>query len=372
MNIRSDIVEIASHFGFGQLPVGYEELNEGLINTTYRLDFSDNDTDHSYILQRINTVAFKNPDGLMHNIFLVTEHIRESLEKEGKDPTRRVLNFVKTTDGKCLYRDAEGGCWRAYCYVGRATAYNVIENPNMFYEAGRGFGEFQTRLLDFPASQLVESIPFFHDTPRRYQALCEAIKADKAGRVKDLSEEIAFVEARADRMHAIVDRLASGELPLRVTHNDTKLNNVLLDNETGRALCVIDLDTVMPGSVLYDFGDAIRYGANTVAEDEIDTDKVGFDMELFEAFTRGFVEKSAGHLTEVELRLLPLGAELMTLELVIRFLTDYVEGDVYFKTKYPGHNLVRTHAQMRLLTEMEKRLDDMYAFVDRLLKEKKL
>lgn len=364
MNIRPDIAEIASHFAFGKRPVSYEELNEGLINTTYRLLFSDDDTDNSYILQRINTVAFKDPDSLMHNIFLVTEHIRAGLEREGVDPNRHVLNFVRTNDGERLYRDAEGGCWRAYCYVGRATAYNVIENPRMFREAGRGFGEFQTRLLDFPADRLVESIPHFHDTPRRYQALCDAIRADKAGRVKDLGEEIAFVNARVDRMGEIVDRLATGELPLRVTHNDTKLNNVLLDDETDRALCVIDLDTVMPGSVLYDFGDAIRYGANTVAEDEVDTDKVGFDMELFEAFTRGFLEETAGNLTASELHLLPLGAEIMTLELVIRFLTDYVEGDVYFKTKYPGHNLVRTHAQMRLLTEMEKRMGDMYAFVD--------
>ncbi len=371
MNIRSDILEIATHFCFGKTPVGCEELNEGLINATFRLDFADHDTSDSYILQRINTVAFKNPEGLMHNIFMVTEHIRASRRKDGKTSARHVLNYLKTTEGEYLYRDAEGGCWRAYRYVGGATAHNVIENPNMFYEAGRGFGEFQTRLLDFPADQLVESIPYFHDTPRRYEAFCEAVKADKAGRVKDLPEEIAFVHARANRMHAIVDRLATGELPLRVTHNDTKLNNVLLDDETGRALCVIDLDTVMFGSVLYDFGDAIRYGANTVAEDEIDTDKVGFDMTLFEAFTRGFLEKTAGHLTEAELRLLPLGAEIMTLELVIRFLTDYIEGDVYFKTKYPGHNLVRAHAQMRLLTEMEKRMDDMYAFVGTLLDEMK-
>ncbi len=370
MNIRSDILEIAARFCLDKQPVGFEELNEGLINATYRLDFSDMDTDESYILQRINTMAFKDPESLMHNIISVTAHIRDGLKKEGQDSERRVLHFLKTVEGKSLYRDAEGGCWRAYRYVGHATAHNVIENPNMFCEAGRGFGEFQTRLLDFPADQLVESIPYFHDTPRRYETFCEAVKADKAGRVKDLAEEIAFVRARAGRMHAIVDRLATGELPLRVTHNDTKLNNVLLDDETGRALCVIDLDTVMPGSVLYDFGDAIRYGANTVAEDEINTDKVGFDMTLFEAFTRGFLEKTDGFLTDAELRLLPLGAEIMTLELVIRFLTDYIDGDLYFKTKYPGHNLVRTHAQMRLLTEMEKRMDDMYAFVDRLLREK--
>ena len=367
MNLRFDFLEIASHFGLDKTPVCCEELNGGLINATYRLVFSEGNTDDSYILQRINTVAFKDPDALMRNIFLVTEHIRAGRENEGGDTDRRVLHYLRTTDGEPVYRDADGSCWRAYRYIDHATAYNIIETPTMFYEAGRGFGEFQTRLLDFPADQLAESIPHFHDTPHRYQAFCEALGADKAGRAGEIADEVAFIHARADRMDAIVRRLATGEIPLRVTHNDTKLNNVLLDDETGRALCVIDLDTVMPGSVLYDFGDAIRYGANTVAEDEIDTNKYGFDMTLFEAFTRGFLEMTAGHLTEAELRLLPLGVEIMTLELVMRFLTDYLDGDVYFKTKYPGHNLVRARAQMRLLTEIEKQLDAMYAFVNGLL-----
>ena len=360
------VLEIASHFRLGGTPVGVKELTSGNINTTYRVDMgADPDAAH-YVLQRINTNAFHDPVALMENIGRVTAHIRASLEAEGQSTDRRVLRFVESDNGTFLYTAPVGtageGTWRAYRHVDHVTAYDHLDSPNLFYEAGRGFGEFQTRLADFPADELTEAIPHFHDTPYRYETFLRSVEADRAGRVAEVAEEIEFVNSRRELMSGIVDRLATGELPLRVTHNDTKVNNVLIDNRTGCAVCVIDLDTVMPGSSLYDYGDAIRFGACTAAEDEKDISKIDFDMTLFEAFTRGFVEM-AGNLTRTELLLLPLGALVMTCELVMRFLTDYLDGDVYFKTRYPGHNLVRTRAQMQLLRKMEDNYDAMCAFV---------
>ena len=302
----------------------------------------------------------------MENIGLVTSHIRRGYEAEGIDPTRRALTFAAAKNGTLLYTDPEGGAWRAYVYVDEVTAYDTIESAELFYEAGRGFGEFQTRLADFPAEKLSETIPGFHDTARRYETFLASVEKDAAGRVADLTEEIEFFRSRRSLMSSIVEKLGK-ELPLRVTHNDTKLNNVLMDNQTGKALCVIDLDTVMPGSALYDYGDAVRYGASTAAEDEPDTSKIGFDMSLFEAFTKGFVGATAGNLTDTEIKLLPLGIAVITCELAMRFLTDYIDGDVYFKTLYEGHNLVRARAQMKLLCEVEAKLDEMYGYVEKLL-----
>ena len=360
------VLSVASHFDLGGTPARIKELTSGNINATYRLDMGETPDAPRFVLQRINTNAFKEPVPLMNNVGLVTTHIRKSYEAEGMDPSRRVLTFATADNGTLLYTDPEGGAWRAYTYVDHVTAYNSIESPALFEEAGRGFGEFQTRLADFPAHVLVETIPGFHDTARRYAAFRTAVEKDAVGRVASIPEEIAFFHARRELMSSIVSRLGS-ELPLRVTHNDTKLNNVLIDNETGKALCVIDLDTVMPGSALYDYGDAVRFGACTAAEDEPDTEKIGFDMALFEAFTKGFVEATAGNLTDTEIKLLPLGIAVITCELAMRFLTDYIDGDVYFKTSYPDHNLVRARAQMKLLTEVEAKLDDMYAFVQKLL-----
>ena len=366
MIYNETILASASQFDLGGTPVKIKELTAGNINQTYRLDMGEDAYAPHYVLQRINTVAFKDPAALMRNIGLVTAHIRRSYEADGVDPARRVLTFSHAKNGTLLYTDPEGGAWRAYAYVDDVTAYNAIESAELFYEAGRGFGEFQTRLSDFPAAQLSETIPGFHNTARRYETFLASVERNAAGRVAELAEEIAFFRERRELMSSIVDKLG-GELPLRVTHNDTKLNNVLMDNATGKALCVIDLDTVMPGSALYDYGDAVRYGACTSAEDEPDTSKIGFDMTLFEAFTKGFVEATAGNLTDAEIRLLPLGIAVITCELALRFLTDYIDGDVYFKTAYEGHNLVRARAQMQLLRCVEAKLEDMYAFVEGLL-----
>ncbi len=364
---HASILAIAAHFDLGGTPVRIKELTAGNINTTYRLDMGEDPSSPRYVLQRINTEAFKNPAALMENIGLVTAHIRQSYEDVGVDATRRVLHFVRTDNGTLLYTAPDGGAWRAYRYVDDVTAYDSIESPAVFREAGRGFGDFQSRLADFPAACLSETIPGFHHTPRRYEAFLAAVQADAAGRAGDIPEDIAFFCDRVELMGYVVSRLG-GELPLRVTHNDTKLNNVLIDNATGRALCVIDLDTVMPGSSLYDYGDAVRYGASTAAEDEPDTDKIGFDMELFRAFTDGFVSAAAQNLTPAEIRALPTGIAVITCELAMRFLTDYLNGDTYFKINYPTHNLVRARAQMKLLCEIEKRMEEMNQYVIELLK----
>ncbi len=363
---QSQILAVAAHFALGGVPVRVKELTAGNINVTYRLDMGEAADAPRYALQRINTEAFKDPASLMENIGLVTAHIRAGYEREGVDPARRVLTFAAADNGTLLYTDKEGGAWRAYGYVDGVTAYDSIESADLFREAGRGFGDFQARLADFPAEKLTETIPGFHDTRKRYQAFLMAIEADSAGRAGEIPEELAFFHERQALMSAIVERLGE-ELPLRVTHNDTKLNNVLIDNETGKAMCVIDLDTVMPGSALYDYGDAVRYGASTAAEDEPDITKIGFDMELFRAFTEGFVSATAGGLTPAEIRALPLGIAVITCELAMRFLTDYLNGDTYFKIAYPTHNLVRARAQMQLLRCVEAQMEEMNAFVEGLL-----
>lgn len=343
------------------------ELKSGNINSTCMLIYDDTNRTHKYILQRINHSVFKNMDGLMNNISKVIEHIGNKLDKNDPEYERKFLNFVKTKDGEYLYADETGNFWRAYIYVDNTTAYDTIEDPQLFYEAGRGFGAFQRDLVDFPVDDLVEIIPNFHNTKVRFFDFVAAVAKDSAGRVAELEEEIDFFFERRKMMSKIVDMIDAGEIPVRVTHNDTKMNNILIDNDTNKAVCVIDLDTVMPGSVLYDFGDAIRYGASTAAEDEPDTSKITVDMDLFKLFTRGFLEDTSDIFERREIQLLPLGVKIMTCELAMRFLTDYINGDVYFKTKYPEHNLVRARAQMKLLVEIEAKYDEMVEYVASLI-----
>ena len=367
---QKTIKSVAAHFSFSGALANIKELTAGNINVTYRLTYTKDGLPHQYIIQRINTNAFKDPVSLMDNVGKVTSHIRASSQAEGINPDRRVLTFVPCDNGTLLYIDPEGGAWRAYHYVDGVTAYDQIESADLFREAGRGFGEFQTRLSDFPAAELAETIPGFHNTAWRYGAFLRAIEEDTADRVASIPDDIAFFHERKELAHAIVSKLGHPDLlPLRVTHNDTKLNNVLIDNATGKALCVIDLDTVMPGSSLYDYGDAVRYGACTAAEDEPDLSKIDFDMTLFKAFTEGFVSATEGKLTETEIRLLPLGIKVIAYELAMRFLTDYINGDVYFKTNYEGHNLVRARAQMKLLTVVEEKYEEMCVFIEKMLKK---
>ena len=368
--LYNDIKQAIRQFNFEGKYLSAEELRSGNINSTYKLVFTKPDgSKKSYILQKINTVVFKDPDGVMENITNVIDHIDKKLAAKGEDTERRLLHFVTAKNGTYLCKDANGYFWRAYVFVDGVTAHNSISDPALFYEAGRGFGEFQKNLFDFPAEILNETIPDFHNTKRRFYAFVAAVAEDKAGRVREIEDEIDFLFDRRKMMGEIVDKIDAGILPTRVTHNDTKLNNVLIDDETGKAACVIDLDTVMPGSSLYDYGDAIRYGASTAAEDEPDLSKISVDMELFKLFTKGFVEEIENALTKEEIHYLPLGAKVMTCELALRFLTDYINGDEYFKINSPDHNLVRARAQMKLLTEIEKKYDEMVEYVDSLIKE---
>ncbi len=369
--IYNDIKHIIKKFCFRGKYVSAEEMTSGNINATYRLQYLQEDgSTILYVLQKINTVAFRNPEELMANIQLVVNHITAARARLHKDSDRRVLEFIPTKEGKYLYKDENGGYWRADIFINDATAYNSIEDPRHFYEAGRAFGKFQRYLSDFPAEKLAATIPYFHHTTKRFYAFVAAVAEDRAGRVSGLSEEIDFFFDRRKLMNKIIELTEAGVLPERVTHNDTKLNNVLIDDRTGKAICVIDLDTVMPGSILYDYGDAIRYGACTAAEDEPDTAKIGVDMNLFRLFTDAFVSEIASTITEEEIRHLPLGVLVMTCELAMRFLTDYINGDEYFKVKYPEHNLVRARAQIKLLTEFEAHYDEMQSYVNTLLEKK--
>ncbi len=368
--IYNDIKHILRQFAFQGKYVSAEELTSGNINATYALTYAQADgSQKRYILQKINTVAFKDPHALMVNIQLVVNHITAAMARVKVDSSRRTLEFINSKQGSYLYCDASNQYWRAYVFIDNARAYDAIENPQHFYEAGRGFGEFQKYLFDFPAEKLTETIPDFHNTTKRFYAFVAAVAEDKAGRVASLEKEIDFFFDRRKLMNRIIALKEAGVLPERVTHNDTKLNNVLIDDATQKALCVIDLDTVMPGSILYDYGDAIRYGACTAAEDEPDLDKIDVDMNLFRLFTDGFVSQIAHTITDEEILNLPLGVLVITCELALRFLTDYINGDEYFKVKYPEHNLVRARAQMKLLEVFEAHYDEMQAYVSGLISE---
>lgn len=368
--IYNDIKHIIKHFKFEGKYENAIELVNGNVNVTYKLVYrlEDGSVKH-YVLQRINTVAFRDPQSLMTNIVAVIDHLAAAMKKRGESTEGRVLEYIACDNGTYLYEDKNGGFWRADVFLDGTTAYDMVDDARKFFEAGSAFGGFQKNLSDFPIESLVETIPDFHNTKKRFYAFVAAVATDKAGRVKDLENEIDFFFDRRKKMGRIVEMIEKGEIPLRVTHNDTKLNNVLIDNATGKGVCVIDLDTVMPGSALYDYGDAIRYGASTAAEDEKDLSLIDVDMELFKAFTDGFLGEVADVLTEEEIRALPLGVEVVTIELAMRFLTDYIEGDEYFKIKYPDHNLVRARAQMQLSRKIEEKREEMEKYVEKYLKK---
>ncbi len=331
-----------------------ERYGNGHINETYLVRTPSRD----YILQKINRHVFRDVPALMRNIDLVTAHLMQ------KDPDpRHTLTIVKTKDGGLFHLDEAGDYWRAYDFVTDSLCFESVSSPHDFYMSGRAFGQFQNLLADFDASRLTETIPRFHDTPNRYDNLRRALDADSKGRAASVKNEIAFAFAREKEAGALMGRLRAGELPLRVVHNDTKLNNILFDRETREPLCVIDLDTVMPGLAANDYGDSIRFGASSGAEDERDLSRVKFSMELFKTYTEGFLTSCGGNLTKNEIKTLPLGAILMTLECGVRFLTDYLEGDVYFAIHREGQNLDRCRTQFRRVEEMEARADDMAAFV---------
>lgn len=356
--------EAIPHFTFEGTLIDAEPYGSGHINDTFlvRTRLADESV-RLYILQRMNHEIFKNPDHLMANISNVTAFLRRKIEAAGGDPNRETLTVVPTTDNRSYYKDEYGSNWRAYYFITDAITYDRVEKPEHFYKSAEAFGNFQRLLADYPADTLYETIPNFHNTPVRYANLERAIAADICGRAKSVQAEIAFAVERKDFTKILMDKLAAKEIPLRVTHNDTKLNNIMLDTATGNAICVIDLDTVMPGFAMNDFGDSIRFGANTGAEDETNLDLISCDLELFRLYTRGFLKGCAGSLTEMELRMLPTAAKMMTLECGMRFLTDYLEGDTYFKIHRENHNLDRCRTQFKLVADMEAKWEQLEQIV---------
>lgn len=316
-----------------------------------------------YILQRMNKTIFTKPWEVMENIVGVTSFLKDKIKKSGGDELRETLTVIPAEDGQSWYRDESGEFWRMYYRIRDAVSYDQVETEQDFYESAAAFGNFQQLLADYPAETLHETIPGFHDTEVRYRTFCQAVKEDICGRAKEAAQEIEFFREREETASVLGKLLSEGRLPLRVTHNDTKLNNVMLDQKTGKGICVIDLDTVMPGLAVHDFGDSIRFGASTGAEDEPDLSKVSCDLHLFQLYTQGFLSGCQGSLTELELAMLPMGAKMMTYECGMRFLTDYLQGDVYFKTHRKGHNLDRCRTQMKLVADMEAKWQQMEQIV---------
>ena len=351
--MNENLFEVLRAFRLDAKPVSCEPYGCGHINVTY---LAVMESGQRYILQKINNNTFRDVAGLMENITAVTEFLRTKTD----DP-RGVLTLVKTTGG-ASYLHTQDGYWRVYDFVEDTICLQLPETDEDFYQSAVGFGTFQQLLTDFPAAKLHETIPNFHNTPDRYRALLETLERDPMHRAAQVQSEIEFALARQAEMSAIQNALTAGELPLRVTHNDTKLNNVLLDAKTRKALCVIDLDTVMPGSSLYDFGDSIRFGAATAAEDEKDLSKMEMSLDRFRVFTRGYVRACPG-LTGKELEMLPMGAKTMTMECGVRFLTDYLDGDHYFAVHRDGQNLDRARTQFKLVADMEKKWDEMQKIV---------
>ena len=341
------------HFRITGTPVSCAEFGSGHINLTYKVNCDDGS---AYILQRINQYVFTDPKAVMENVGAVTEYLRTRVS----DPSE-ILHFVSSDTGTYYYVDEAGEYWRCYEFAD-GLCLDLPESDKDFYESAIAFGRFQEMLRDFPAETLHETIPLFHNTANRYRLFRKALQEDRVGRAASVQPEIDFLLQRQEEGATICRLLDAGEIPLRVTHNDTKLNNVLLDCKTRKALCVLDLDTVMPGSSLYDYGDSIRFGAATAPEDEKDLSKMGINLHLFRVYTAGYLA-ACKSLTPKERELLPLGAKTLTLELAVRFLTDYLDGDLYFKTDYPEHNLVRARSQMKLVADMEDKWTQMQTIV---------
>lgn len=347
--------EIAEHFSLDGRIQRISYYGSGHINVTCLLET----TEKKYIFQQINTDIFKDVDKLMENIVGVTEYLRKRIRDREGDSERETLRVVLTKDGNSFYRDEKGNCYRVYLFIENATSYDAVSGAEDFYESAVAFGGFQAALSTYPADSLHETIRDFHHTQKRFETFKKAVEADICGRAAGAADEIAFVMERGSQMGCLTELLEKGDLPIRVTHNDTKLNNIMIDDATKKGICIIDLDTVMPGSSLYDFGDSIRFGANTAAEDETDLSKVSLNLSLYEQYVKGYLEGCRGSLTDLEVSLLPVGAKMMTLECGMRFLTDYLQGDTYFRIHRENHNLDRCRTQFALAADMEKKWEEM-------------
>ena len=349
-NVEGEILKIEAHGG-------------GYINDTYCVTCeSDTGKQIRYILQRINHNIFKDPEGLMGNFVMVCNYLKEIVAAAGGDPLRETLTVVPAKDGKKLVC-VDGNYYRMLLFIEDTVCHEVSQGTEDFYKCAKAFGNFQYMLKDFPAEKLTETIPNFHNTPKRFETFLKAVEENKSGRAHLVQDEINFILERKAVTDSLIDLLNAGEIPLKVTHNDTKLSNILMDAKTDDSLCVIDLDTIMPGLAAYDFGDSIRAGACYSTEDEKDLSKVFVVLELFEAYVKGFIEGCKDGLNKKEIETLPLGAKVITLEQGIRFLTDYLDGDLYYKTQYAEHNLDRTRTQLKLVADMEAKWEEMNAIV---------
>ena len=360
--VVGDAVAVLKNYDFGAPTISVEPHGNGHINRTFLVKTATK----NYILQAINTDIFRDGVALMRNVELVTDYLNERAE----DP-RAVMKIVRTRENVPYAVDADGYFWRVLHYVEGSICLEAPESAEDFYQAAYAFGKFQRDLVGFPADSLTEIIPNFHHTPKRFEAFLAALEADVCGRAAGVREEIEFYLSERDFYPVLLNAHAEGRLPLRVTHNDTKINNVMLDAKTRRALCVIDLDTIMPGFSVTDFGDSIRFGACTAAEDEPDASKMHLDLSLFESYARGFLDGCGGDLPEQEVMLMPEGAKMMTVECGMRFLTDYLSGDTYFRTAYPEHNLVRARTQIALAREMNEQFSRMKDIIAKIYREQK-
>ncbi len=339
---------------------GYNTIKSGNINDTYTVHTEGVEGGRTYLVQRINHNVFREPEKIISNVCRITEHIRNRMVSQGEtDIKRRVFKMYHTPEGEYIYRSADGNYWRVISYIYNACTFNSRPTAKIMHNAGVAFGNFQKNLADFDAGSLHETIPHFHDTPKRFRDLEKAIDNNVAHRLDTCREEIAYLRSMACYADYFEKLAAEGKISLRVTHNDTKCNNVMFDSSTGEPLAVIDLDTVMPGYAAYDFGDAVRFAANTAAEDEKDLSLVSFDVDMFTQFASGFVPQLYGNLGDEEIDTLPMGGLVVALELATRFLSDYLNGDTYFKTGYDTHNLVRTRCQIALAKDMQSKMSEM-------------
>ncbi len=363
----SQILDVSRQFHvYGDLH-HVEPCKIGHINETYIATYNQGGTIVRYVHQRLNTEVFRDPDGVMRNITRATTHIRAKLEAAGaRDVTRRVLTVVPTREGQAYYRSGNGGCWRTFVFVENVRTFEAVQSPEQAQEAGRAFGEFQRLLHDLPGARLEETIPHFHHTRRRFEALVRAVDADGFNRAQEAGAEIAFVLAHEKVVDVILKAMARKQIPERATHNDTKFNNVMLDEGTQRAMCVVDLDTVMPGCALYDFGDMVRTTTSPTLEDELDLGKVQMRMPLFRALCRGYLEEAGPMLNKHERNLIAFAGKLITFTIGLRFLTDYLSGDTYFRVHRPNHNLDRARTQFKLVESIERQEEAMQKFADTL------
>ena len=359
---QQEIRRLAGMFDiYGDFLVG-TPFGNGNVNDTFQLTYDQGGIRLHYALQKINSNVFKDPVAVMENVARVTDHILGKIRAAHAETRKRTLRLLHAHDGKPYAFDHRGNCWRAYVFVEHARAYEVLETPEQAFRVAQGFGEFQRNLVDLKG-RLHETIPDFHNTPKRVDALEAAVKADCCNRAKLVEKEIDFVLARKNECGKLLALNAEGSIPERITHNDTKANNILIDDLSGEAVCVIDLDTVMPGLSLYDFGDMVRSGTNPAEEDELDLNKVGMRFDMYEGLYDGFISSAGSFLTEAEKDMLPFSAKLITLEIGMRFLTDYLQGDVYFKTRRPKQNLDRCRTQFKLVESIEAQMNKMQALL---------